>query len=141
MIKFFLTFFVFSIPALMFFYVPIITSVMTASSNDNPAGLSEPWAKSTVVEQIKPGLYYGGIICVFILVILNYRSFGWFAGWIAIYFVVFSFSSLLGARFGRELSVVYGMVIGLCIGHIFFVLVVLRQKLDQIIRFINIERC
>ena len=139
MIKFFLTFFVFAIPALMFFYVPIITSVMTASSNDNPAGLSEPWAKSIVVEQIKPGLYYGGIICVFILVILNYRSFGWFAGWIAIYFVVFSLSSLLGARFGRELSVVYGIVIGLCIGHIFFVLVVCGRRWTKLFSSLTLK--
>ena len=129
LMKFILTFFIFAIPALIFFYIPVVTSVVTSTSaGGNPADLAVPWSNSMVAEELKPGLYYMGIICAFLLFILNHRAFGWLSGWIAIYFAVFSLSSLIGVRFGRELSVVFGIVIGICIGYILFVLVIRSRK-------------
>ena len=139
LIKFFLTFFVFAIPALLFFYIPILTSIITGPSEDSPGGLVEPWSNLNVIQQVKPVLYFGGIISAFLLVVLNYRTFGWFSGWVAIYFAVFTFSSLLGVRFGRELSLIFGLMIGICIGYILFVLLVSGRQWFILFRPISLK--
>jgi hypothetical protein len=121
LIRFILAFFVCAIPAIIFFYLSPVSTLLTAGvTGDTPAGLTAPYSIDPVLQQLKPGLYYGGILSIIVLSVLNYRSLSWFSGWVAIYFVVISISSLLGERFGRELSVIFGIVIGICVGQALF---------------------
>jgi hypothetical protein len=140
LLKFSLTFIVLALPAFVFFYIPIVIAVTTpVTSADNPESLVGSWPLSTVEEQIKPVLYYLGIVCTFLLLVFNYRQFGWISSWVVIYFLVFSLSPIIGARFARELSVIYGLVIGVCVGYIAFMLIVTSGKWSTLFRALPIR--
>jgi hypothetical protein len=140
LLKYILTFSVCAIPAFIFFYFSPVASLLTSGvTEETPAGLTVPHSIATVIQEIKPGLFYAGITCVLLLLILNYKAFGWIAGWVAIYFAVFGLSALIGERFGRELSVVFGIVIATSIGYVLFVLVASGRKWLTLFRSLALE--
>jgi hypothetical protein len=139
-LKFALTFFICAIPAFIFFYLtPLVTLLTAGVTEETPAGLTTPHSMATVIQEIKPGLYYLGITCVFLLLVLSYRTFGWIAGWVSIYFVVFGISTLIGERFGRELGVVFGIVIAITVGYGLLTLVALGRKQKTPLRSLDSE--
>jgi hypothetical protein len=102
------------IPAMMFFYVPTLTAVTDDKAS---SVIFKSWSKANVVNQITPLLYYGGAISLALLLFMNYRIFGWLSIWTVIYFTVFNFTYFIGARFARELSITYGISLGICIAY------------------------
>jgi hypothetical protein len=125
LIKFVIIFIIFGSAALILFYFPVITSVLQGGGGD---ALYLRWSKEIVVEQITPGLYYAGIVSIAAGLILNYRVLGWISAWALIYFIVFDLSSILGARFARELSIIFGLAVGICIGYVLFMSVLTGKK-------------
>lgn len=120
-----LTFLGCAIPAFIFFYIPpAITLLESQSTGDTPRGLIGQLPISSVVQQIKPVLFYGGISATSLLLIMNLRRFAWIFGWVAIYFVVFELTTVIGARFARELGVVFGIVVGICVGYALYLMIV-----------------
>jgi hypothetical protein len=113
--RFVLTFVVFAAPAFIFFYFPVLTTVQQGEA---PESVYLSWPQEMVIQQLKPGLYYAGIIGMILALVLNYRVLGWISGWALIYFIVFYLSAVLGQRFARELSVVFGLLIGVCIAYV-----------------------
>ena len=108
---------VLALPALIFFYLP---STFYVLRGDAAESVYSPWPQHELIQQITPGLYYVGSICIALVMIINYRKLGWITGWALIYLLVFALSSELGARFGRELSVVFGLSTGLSVAYILF---------------------
>lgn len=106
---FLLVFLVLFLPALIFFYAP---NALTASNAGT--GQAIPVPIDYVIEQVKPNLYYAGLIGSIMILFFNYRKLGWLAGWGALYFPVFS-SSIFAERFARELSLPFGLVVGIAV--------------------------
>ena len=125
LLKFAVFFVIFATPAFIFFILPVITSVQGGRAAE---AVYEPWPIEVVVEQLKPGLFYLGIICLALAPILNYKVLSWMSAWALIYFIVFDLSSVLGERFGRELSVVLGLVTGITIAYVLMVCILTGKK-------------
>jgi hypothetical protein len=103
------------IPAVMAFYLPTFSLFI---NNDVSGAVSQLWSKEQVISQLLPLLYYAGAVSTVILLFINYKFFSWFSMWVVAYFTVFNFSYWIGARFGRELSVLYGLIIGVCVANV-----------------------
>jgi hypothetical protein len=117
LVKFSIIFIILALPSLIFFYIPTITSVAGQNAAQAVYG---PWPRDSIAAQLKPGLFYAGIICTSLLLLINYRILGWMVGWVLIYFMVVDLSSALGARFARELCVVFGLIVGVAIANFLF---------------------
>jgi hypothetical protein len=141
LIKFILAFFLFAIPAFIFFYMPIVPGLAGAVvySEELPSPLAGSWNFARTIELITPGLFYVGIICTVLLFALKYKTVGWLPVSATIHFLAFNAASELGARFARDLSVVFGIVIGICIGYILFALVVYGKKWYVEIRTLSLK--
>ena len=141
LVKFIAVFFVCATPAFIFFYSSSVASYLTEGiSEDAPPGLVEPWPMTIVIQQISPVLFYGGITCLFLVGILNYRILAWLSGWGGIYFVVINSSSLLGARFARELSIIFGMIIGVCVAYVLFMSFAAGREWFKSIRSLTLKK-
>ena len=81
-----------------------------------------------VLVQLKPALFYAGIVCTILALLINYKVLGWLVGWVLIYFIVIDLSSTLGARFARELCVVFGILVGIIFAHLLFVFIAGRWR-------------
>jgi hypothetical protein len=115
LIKFVTIFIIVAIPSLILFHIPSALYVLDGEAAET---VYTPWPLDIVIQQITPGLYYGGTFAVALCLILNYKTWGWITGWALIYLVVFSLSSTLGERFARELAVVFGLVVGICVAYL-----------------------
>ena len=120
-----IVFIVFASPALIFFYLPAANLVLEGRAAESAY---IPLSSDMLADQLKPGLYYMGLGCIVLALLLNSRILGWISGWTLIYFIVFSFSLLIGQRFARELSVTFGLLIGICISYILMMLVLTGKK-------------
>jgi len=106
---FLLVFLVLFLPALIFFYAP------TASlAYQRGTGEANPWTIDQTIEVIKPNLYYAGLISSIMILIFNYRKLGWLAGWGALYHPII-ISPIFAERFARELSLPFGLVVGIAV--------------------------
>jgi hypothetical protein len=123
--KFIIIFLIFGMPALILFYLPATTSVLQGKA---AGAVYLPWPIQSVIVQLTPGLFYSGLVSMVLAVVINYRVLGWLSGWASIYFVVFGLSSVLGERFARELSVVFGILVGICVAYIVFISVIRGRK-------------
>ena len=116
-------FFILFLPALILFYYPSLISSLSGQSGGVTPGL---WSKSAEVQLITPFLFYGGIIGSVVVFILDIRRLGWLTPWSMLYFAVFT-SSFVGAeRFGRELCLAFGLIIGVCAAILFYRIIFLR---------------
>jgi hypothetical protein len=115
LIKFVTTFIIVAIPSLILFHIP---SALYVLDGEAAKSVYTPWSQDIVIQQITPGLYYAGTFAIALCLILNYKTWGWITGWALIYLVVFSLSSTLGERFARELSVVFGLAVGICVAYL-----------------------
>lgn len=107
--NFLLVFLVLFLPALIFFYAPNALSATNAG-----VGQAEPVPRDYVLEQVKPLLYYGGLVGSISILFLNYKKLGWLTGWGLLYFPVFN-SAVFAERFARELSLTFGLIVGVVI--------------------------
>jgi hypothetical protein len=103
------------IPAVVAFYAPTFSLII---NNDVNGAVSQSWSREQVISQLLPLLYYAGAVSTVVLLFINYKFFSWFSMWVVAYFTIFNFSYWIGARFGRELSVLYGLIIGVCVANI-----------------------
>jgi hypothetical protein len=108
----FITFGILSIPSFILFYLPTIQGVI-----GNSAGGVEMLSQETISELLTPTIYYSAMAASFILLILNYKRLSWLSIWIALFFAMISFSPLMSSRVTRESSVVFSMIIGICIAY------------------------
>jgi len=110
-------FFILFLPAFILFYYPSIISSLSGQSGGITPGL---WSTSSEVQLITPYLYYGGMICSAVVWILDTRRLGWLTAWSLLYLALFT-SSFVGAeRFGRELCLPFGLIIGVCTTILFY---------------------
>jgi len=129
LIKSGITFAILAAPALILFYIPVVTMVLEGNAAESAY---VPWPSDMLAVQLTPGLLYAGIIGILLALWLNMRILGWLSGWALMYFAVFSLSSLLGERFGREISVVFGLLVGISVAYVVFMSVLTgRQWVKQ----------
>ena len=115
LVKFVITFIAVALPSLILFHIPSVLYVLNGEAAES---VYTPWSQQIIIQQITPGLYYAGVFAIALCLILNYKAWGWIAGWSLIYLVVFSLSSTLGERFARELSVTFGLAVGICVAYL-----------------------
>ena len=65
------------------------------------------------IQFIKPNQYYAGLIAAIFLLFIDYKRLIWLVMWTLIYFAVFFGSDLFAERFGRELTIPYGLMEGI----------------------------
>jgi hypothetical protein len=135
--KFVIIFLVFGMPALILFHFPAATSVLQGQAQGS---VYLNWPLQNVITQLTPGLFYSGVACMIFAVLISYRILGWMSGWASMYFIVFALSSVLGERFSRELSVVFGLLVGICVAYIVFIFAIRgRRMFDREFELGNIK--
>lgn len=112
------------LPALTFFYAPTILTALNAGT-----GQGVPVARDYVIDQVKPNLYYAGIVAAAAILFIDYKKLGWLSGWSALYFPVFS-SSIFAERFARELSLPFGLIVGVAVSIGIYKVLSLRYLQD-----------
>lgn len=95
------------LPAIVYFYLPVLRATVS-----NVAGSASGFSKSDVELALTTNLFYAGIVSSVGLLWLNYRYFGWIPIWSFLYFLTFS-SPFFAERFARELSIPFGITVGL----------------------------
>ncbi|MCS6767911.1 MAG: hypothetical protein NZ517_04135 [Candidatus Nitrosocaldus sp.] len=109
------------IPALILFYAPTIIVALNAGTGKAP---SIP--QDYVIETITPNLYYAGIISGIVILLMGYRQLGWLYGWSILYFPIFH-SPVFAERFARELSIPFGLMVGIAASLIIYKLLTSRS--------------
>jgi hypothetical protein len=114
-----------ALPAIIFFYYPILTEavgIYTAGSSST----SVNWSRQDVIDLIKPNLYYAGLISAPLLLAINGKLLGWLAGWIFAFMPIVSTSNMFTERFAREWSLILGLAVGVCSALIIYKFVFIK---------------
>lgn len=110
-----------SIPAIAYFYYPVILSM--ANQETGLSAASSEWTRSDIAGQIGNFLYYYGMLATLGLLFINYRKSAWLACWIVLYLVPFYFSLFFLERLAREFAIPFGLTSALFTGCIIFLFV------------------
>jgi hypothetical protein len=105
-------FLILSLPAMIFFYIPSITEFVTGVGTG--IGVTHWWTKTEEMQTLTPVLYYAGIIASLSILFIDVKRLWWLTGWAVLYFPLFSASFMGAERFGRELCLPFGLVVGIC---------------------------
>lgn len=108
-----------SVPALIYFYYPVVVA-LTGQETGLSSAIAE-WSRQDIAEQIGPFLYVYGIISLCGVLFINYKASSWLVGWIVLIFVPFSLNLFFLERFAREFSIPFGMVTGVFSASIVFI--------------------
>jgi hypothetical protein len=124
--KYFLpVFMICALPAIIFFYYPVLIEAFdtyTAGSS----GTSVNFSRQDAIDLIKPNLYYAGLISVPVLLAINGKLLGWLAGWVFAFMPIVSSSNLYTERFAREWSLVLGLAVGVCSALVIYKLIFIK---------------
>jgi hypothetical protein len=112
-------FMILSLPAMIFFYLPLITEFLTGANTG--IGSTGWWSNTNEIEILTPNLYYVGIISSLSNLFINGKRLWWLTGWAVLYFPLFSAPFMGAERFGRELCLPFGLIVS-----VFFAIVIYK---------------
>jgi hypothetical protein len=119
---FIISFILLSLPAITFFYLPIAI----AAINGSIPGVGFPFSLKDIVFQLTDYLFYAGIIASILVLFINYKLLSWLSGWGIAYLSIALSSNIYSVRFGRELSIAFGLTLGICITLILYKIIIER---------------
>ncbi len=132
-----------SIPAILFFYYPVI--IAAANQETGLSSAATLWTRADIAQQIGSELYYYGIVASIGLLFINYRKSSWLICWIILYLLPFHFNIFFLERLAREFSIPFGLVSATFTAAILFIVVTkfypgIASKMGQSVNRVQIQQ-